>query len=172
MDKTENSSRAVSQPPWASLTSVSLRQCKESNTLQNVAHKMCTLHMVSTRSLGHYAWGCISGILSPEITWDNGNDPSNLRLCDAGANNIGSAKQSISMKRDLKDLHHSTNACITKGIPRDPYCSIKSVTHYSLPGFWRFLLSCLNIFLGRSNIAETGKNAQCRAWSSLIRLVG
>jgi hypothetical protein len=34
MDKTENSSRADSQPPWADLTSVSLRQCEESNTLQ------------------------------------------------------------------------------------------------------------------------------------------
>ncbi len=70
MAKTENSSRADSGPPWADLTSVSLRlrQCMESNTLQNVAHKMCTPHMVSTRSLGHYAWGCISDILSPEDT--------------------------------------------------------------------------------------------------------
>ncbi len=48
MDKTENSSRADSQPPWADLTSVGLRLCKESNTLQNVAHKMCTPHMIST----------------------------------------------------------------------------------------------------------------------------
>ncbi len=46
--------------------------CNESNTLQNVAHKMCTPHMVSTRSLGHYACECISGILSPEDTWDYG----------------------------------------------------------------------------------------------------
>ncbi len=98
MDKTENSSRADSWTPWADLNSVSLRQCKESNTLQNVAHKMCT-PLVSTRSLGHYAWRCISGILSPEDTWDYGNDPSNLRLCDKGANNIGSAKQSVSMKK-------------------------------------------------------------------------
>ncbi len=25
--------------------------------------------MVSTRSLGHYAWGCISDILSPDDAW-------------------------------------------------------------------------------------------------------
>jgi hypothetical protein len=98
MDKTENSSRADSQPPWADLISVILRQCEESNTLQNVAHKMCILHMVSTRSLGHHAWECIRGILSPANTRDYGNDPSNLRLCDAGANSIGSAKQSVSLK--------------------------------------------------------------------------
>jgi hypothetical protein len=99
MDKTENSSRADSQPPWAVRNSVSLRQCNDSNTLQNVVHKMYTPHIVSTRSLGHYAWRCISGILSPEDTWDYGNYPSNLRLCDAGANNIGSAKQSVSVKK-------------------------------------------------------------------------
>jgi hypothetical protein len=29
---------------------------------------MCTLQMVSTRSLGHYARECISGILSPQRT--------------------------------------------------------------------------------------------------------
>jgi hypothetical protein len=77
--------------------------------------------MVSTRNLGHYAWGYISGILSPEDTWDYGNDPSNLRLCDAGASNIGSAKKKASKwKRDFKDLHHSRNTCVTKGILKDP----------------------------------------------------
>ncbi len=81
MDKTENSSRADSQPPWVDLIPVSLRQCKKSNTLQNVACTRCALHLVSTRSLGHYAWECISGILSPEDTWHYGNDPSNFRLC-------------------------------------------------------------------------------------------
>ncbi len=125
MDKTENSSRADSWPPWADLTSVSLRQCKESNTLQNVAHKMCTPHMVSTRSLGHYAWECISGILLPEDTQGYGCIPNNLRVCDTGANSIDSATKRKREKWDLKDLHHSTNACITKGISRDPYCSIK-----------------------------------------------
>jgi hypothetical protein len=40
MDKTESSSRADSQPPWADLTSVSLRLCKESNTLQ-MWHTKC-----------------------------------------------------------------------------------------------------------------------------------
>jgi hypothetical protein len=99
MDKTKHSSRADSQPSWADLTSVSLRQCEESNTLLNVAHKICTPHMVSTRSLSHYAWGRISGILSPEDTSDYGNDPRNLRLCDAGANDIRSANLNVSMKK-------------------------------------------------------------------------
>jgi hypothetical protein len=37
----------------------------------------------------------MSGILPPEGTWDYGNIPSNLGLCDAGANNIGPAKHSV-----------------------------------------------------------------------------
>ncbi len=54
------------------LTIVSLRQCKESNTLQNVSHKMCRPQNVSTRSLGHYAWGCLCDILSPKESWGYG----------------------------------------------------------------------------------------------------
>ncbi len=99
MDKTENSSKGelstslgrpyLSQPQavWGVTPST------------NMAHKMCTPHMVSTRSLGHYAWGCISGILPPENTWGYGNTPSKLRLCDAGANNVGPAKQSVKRKK-------------------------------------------------------------------------
>ncbi len=126
------------------LTSVSLRQCKESNTLQNEAHNMCTPQMKFTRSLDHYAWGCICGILSPEDTWGYGNDPSNLRLSDAVANNIGSA---IKHQRDKWTLRTHITAKNT-------------VTQYSLPGFWRFLLGHLNIFLVKSNIAKTSRNAQ------------
>jgi hypothetical protein len=114
MDKIENSSRADSWPPWADLTSVSLRRCEESNTLQNVAHKMCTPHMVSTRNLGHYAWGCISGILSPEYTWGYGDNPSNLRLCDAGVNSLDSATKRKREKGTLRTYITAQNACVTR----------------------------------------------------------
>ncbi len=129
MDKTENCSRADSQPPWADLIPVSLRQCKKSNTLQNVARTLCTPHLVSTRSLGHYAWECISGILLPEDTWDYGNDPSNLRLCDAGANNIGPAKQSVSMKKGLQGPISQQKHLHNKRDPKRPISQHKIQSH-------------------------------------------
>ncbi len=117
---------------------------------------MYTPQLVSTRSLSHFAWGCISDILSPEDTWGYGNDPSNLGLCDAGGLNNGSA---------IKHKHD-------KGTLKAHITSWNAVAQYKLPGLWGFLLSHLNIFLETSNITKTGRNAHCHAWLPLIRLVG
>ncbi len=73
--------------PQSALGSVTSQHPSKCGTQQ------CRPQTVSARSIGYYAWGCISDILSPENAWGYGYDPSNLRLCDAGGQSIGSAKE-------------------------------------------------------------------------------
>jgi hypothetical protein len=94
-----------------------------------------------------------------------GYDPSNLRLCDTGGNNFCFATKHMHEKGTLRTQITAQNDSVMQRSQKDPYHSIK-YSHTS--GFWRFLLGCMNIFLGISNITETGRNAQCRAWSPLI----
>ena len=58
------------------------------------------------------ALGCISDILSPEDTWGYGYDPSNLMLCDAGGQSIGSAKNHQRDKGILK-THNTAQYTVT-----------------------------------------------------------
>jgi hypothetical protein len=101
VDRTKSSLRADVQPPLADLTQLALGSAKSWHPPKSDT-QMCTLQTVSTRSFGHYAWGCISDILSPEDNWGYGFDPSNLRLCDAGGQSIGFAKKHQHDKGILK----------------------------------------------------------------------
>ncbi len=85
-----------------------------------------------------------------------GIDPGNLGLCDAGGQNNGST------------IKHTRE----KGTSRTHITKQNTITQYGSPGFWRFLLSFLNIFFGISNIIETNRNTQCCVLLPLIRLVG
>ncbi len=133
---------------------------------------MCTPQMVSARSLGHYAWICISGILSPGDTWGYQRILAILGCVWHRCHNIGSATKHNHEKGTLRMHTAAQNASVMQGSQKDPYNRTNTVTYYSFPGFWRFLLSCLKIFLGRSIFTKTSRNAQCHNWPHLMRLVG
>ena len=65
VDRTETSLRADIQSPQADDPQSALGSVKSQHP-PKCGTQQCTLHTVSARSLGHYAWGCISDILSPE----------------------------------------------------------------------------------------------------------
>ncbi len=65
VDRTEISSRADILLPWADIPQSALGSAKSQHP-PKCGTQYCTPHTVSARNLGHYAWGCISDILSPE----------------------------------------------------------------------------------------------------------
>jgi hypothetical protein len=75
VDKTESSLKADIQPPWADIPQSALGSAKSQHP-PKCGTQQCTPQTVSARSLGHYAWGCISDILSPKDIWGYGYDPS------------------------------------------------------------------------------------------------
>jgi hypothetical protein len=54
-------------------------------------------------------------ILSLEDVQGYGNDPSNLRLCDTGANNIGTSTKNQREKGTLQTQIMAQHTSVTKG---------------------------------------------------------
>jgi hypothetical protein len=65
VDRTEISLRADILLPWTDIPQSALGSAKSQHPPKCGTQK-CAPHTVSARSLGHYAQGCISDILSPE----------------------------------------------------------------------------------------------------------
>jgi hypothetical protein len=89
-----------------------------------VAHKMCTLQMVSTRSHGIMYEDALVAYCHQRTS-----EAMEMILAILGCVTqvpiTLALQQSISKKRDLKDPYHSTKCQCDVGVSRDPYHSIK-----------------------------------------------